>query len=298
MPNNDNSPQRLWLNGEMLAQSQAQIPVMTHSLHYGGAVFEGMRAYGGHIFRLEAHIQRLARSAELLGYTLPYPEAQLCAACDAVVGDNGLDDVYVRPIAWRSAHSLSVAPETMTTHVAIAAWQWPTAWSRGEAERGLRLALADWRRPDPATFPTASKTSGGYTIGTQAKARAASAGFDDALMLGYHGDVAETSSGNLFFVRDGALVTPTPDCFLDGITRREVIALAREAGREVSERRVALDELARFDEVFTTGSSLEVLPIVEAAGHRYPVGPVTRELMRAYQALVRAPEREPVSVSA
>ncbi|PAM73799.1 branched-chain amino acid aminotransferase [Stenotrophomonas maltophilia] len=280
----------IWLDGELLPWREARLHVLTHALHMGGAVFEGMRAYGGHVFLNAPHLERFQQSAALLDYHLPWSQGELTQAIEAVLWANQLDDAYIRPVAWRGAESVSIASPRARIHVAIAAWDWPTAASQGRAEEGIRLQLASWRRPRPDTAPTAAKCSGLYMIGTLARHAAAAAGCDDALLLDSEGRVAETTATNLLMVHDGVLVTPLPTCFLDGITKRHVMGLARQRGLRVEERTVTLDELRAASEVFTAGTSVELQPVValveDAATTEWPVGPVTRQLIQDFRASV------------
>lgn len=282
----------IWLDGELLPWREARLHVLSHALHMGGAVFEGMRAYGRRVFLGDAHWARLERSAALLGYRLPWSQDELSQAVEAVLWANQLSDAYIRPLAWRGADSVSIAAPNARIHVAIAAWDWPTAASRGRAETGIRLQLADWRRPLPDTAPTASKCSGLYMIGTLARHAATAAGCDDALLLDSNGLVAETTATNVLLVSDGVLVTPLPTCFLDGITKRHLMVLAGQRGLRVEERAVTLEELRAATEVLTAGTSVELQPVVALVEDEgiteWPVGPVTRRLIADFQASVGA----------
>ncbi|OCW59676.1 branched-chain amino acid aminotransferase [Hoeflea olei] len=286
----------IWFDGALVPWQEARLHVMTHSLHAGGAVFEGIRAYDGKIFRAHDHIARLQRSAEILGYRLPNAALELVKACEAVIWANELGDAYLRPIAWRGSESVTVAASNATIHVAIAAWDWPTPPDRGESAAGMRLALSCWRRPRADTAPTASKCSGLYMIGTLARHAANAQGFDDALLLDLDGHVAETTAANIVMVTGGTLVSPRADCFLDSITKRHVFELARQGGLAVEERTVSLKELCAADEVFVVGTAVEIRPVIELAGPelqaRWSVGPCTRGLVAAFHASVRG--KDPV----
>jgi branched-chain amino acid aminotransferase len=277
----------IWLDGGLVPWREARLHVLSHGLHYASAVFEGERAYGGRVFRLEEHGARLLRSCALLDLDCPYTAPELDAAARSVLAANGIADGYLRRIAWRGSEQLGVAAQQTRVHVAIAAWPWPRYFADGAAERGLSLALADWRRPAPDTAPVQAKASCLYAIGTLAKHAAERAGFDDALMLDWRGRVAEASGANLFLVRDGALHTPVPEGFLDGITRRTVIALARARGLEVIERAIAPDELASFSEAFLTGTAAEVAPVRAIGELRFRPGAITAGLAADYAALAR-----------
>ena len=233
----------IWMDGALRPWRDATLHVLTHGLHYASAVFEGERAYRGTIFRLRDHTQRLIGSARILGFAIPCTAAEIDAACEAVLQANGLTDGYVRPIAWRGTEALSVSAAGTTIHLAIAAWPWPSYFG-ADRMAGIRMAEANWKRPAPDTAPTAAKCTGLYMIGTMAKQQAEAEGCSDALMLDWRGRVAETTSANIFFVIDGALHTPEPDCFLDGITRQSVIALAHQHQMQVVVRPIEAAEVA------------------------------------------------------
>ena len=275
----------IWLDGHLTPWREANVHVLTHGLHYASAVFEGERAYGGVIFKLREHSQRLKRSAERLGFALPWSVEQIDDACKAVVSANGLENAYLRPIAWRGSGEMGVsARKTDNVHLAVTAWHWGAYF--GDDNPGVRLEMAEWRRPPPDSAPTDAKASGLYMICTMAKNAAEERGFDDALMLDWRGQVAESTGANVFFVKDGALHTPAADCFLDGITRRTIIDLARASGIEVVERAIFPGEMAGFDEMFLTGSAAEVAPVREAGQYRFELGPVARQLRADYLDLV------------
>ncbi len=281
----------IWMNGDLTPWRDAQLHVLTHGLHYASAVFEGERVYDGRIFKLTEHTERLAASAEILGFSLPYTVAEIDAACHAVVEANEIVDGYVRPIAWRGSEQMGVSAQHSRINVAIACWEWPRYFSEEAWENGIRVRSSRWRRPAPDTAPTQSKAAGLYMICTLAKHEAEAAGYDDALMLDWRGRLAECTGANLFLVIDGALHTPTPDCFLDGITRRTVMDLAREAGIDVIERAMEPKEIERADEIFITGTAVEVTAVGEIDDRRFAVGPVTRHLRDAYAKLVRGPQK-------
>ena len=282
----------VWFDGTLLPSSEATLHVLTHSLHNGGAVFEGIRAYDGRLFLGKEHFRRLQRSAELLGYTLPWLVDDLQAAAEAVLWAGGLKDAYVRPIAWRGSESVTVSAQGCRIHTAIAAWDWPVETALGDGTGGLRLVLSDWRRPAPDTAPTASKCSGLYMTGTLSRAAAARSGHDDALMLDMAGHVAETTVTNIVLVRNGRLLSPLPTCFLDSLTKRHVFDLARGLGLSVHEGTVSLDDLDAADEVFVTGTSVELRPVVSldrpGKHSTWPVGRITTALREAFRASTRA----------
>lgn len=286
-PTFDDRDGQIWFDGKLVPWRDANVHVLTHALHYASAVFEGMRCYGGTIFARSQHSARLIESAKLLGFDLPWSMAEIDAACDATVAANGLVDCYVRPIAWRGSEQMGVAAQRTKPHLAIAAWEWGAYFGEEALTKGLRLDIARWRRPAPYTAPTRSKAAGLYMICTLSKHAATDAGYDDALMLDWRGQVAEATGANIFFLKDGVLHTPTPDCFLDGITRRTVIALAAKRGIEVVERAIWPEELVGFEQAFLTGSAAEVTPLVEIGPWRFEVGALTRGLAADYRDHVR-----------
>jgi branched-chain amino acid aminotransferase len=276
----------IWMNGELISWRDARVHLLTHALHYGSAVFEGERVYDGQIFKLTEHSQRLHESAKGLDFEIPYSVAEIDRACREVVRANGLVDGYVRPIAWRGSEQMGVAAQATKINLAIAAWDWGSYFDPAARLKGLRLTIAQYRRPDPRTAPAKSKAAGLYMICTIEKHRAERAGYADALMLDWRGQVAEATGANIFFVKEGVLHTPTPDCFLDGITRRTVIGLAKQGGWKVIERVIMPEEMAGFSECFITGTAAEVTPVSEIGPYRFTIGDITRTLMNDYSALV------------
>jgi branched-chain amino acid aminotransferase len=276
----------IWLDGELVPWRDARVHVLTHALHYASSVFEGQRAYHGVIFKLREHTERLRRSSELLGFELPWSVDQIEAACKEVLKKNNFVDAYMRPVAWRGSESMGVAPGNTKPHLAIAAWEWGKYYDPRISGDGIRLEIAPWRRPAPYTAPTESKASGLYMICTLSKQHAEQHGYNDALMLDWRGRVAETTGANIFFVRDGALHTPVPDCFLDGITRRTIMDLARKRGVEVNERAIWPEELESFQQMFLTGTAVEVTPVKSVGPWNFEVGDLTRQLSKDYDDLV------------
>jgi branched-chain amino acid aminotransferase len=277
----------IWFDGKLVPWQDAKLHVLSHGLHYASAVFEGERAYGGEIFKSTEHSERFRRSAELLDFEIPYSVAELDAAKALVVERNGIPDVYVRPVAWRGSEMMAVAAQNATIHVAIATWEWPSMFDVEQKMKGIRLGMADYRRPDPKTAPSASKAAGLYMICTISKHQAERNGYADALMLDWQGRVAECTGANVFFSKDGALHTPIADCFLDGITRRTVMDLARRRGIEVIERRIMPDELPSFEECFICGTGAEVTPVSEIGPHRFTPGNISRKLIEDYSTEVQ-----------
>ncbi|MEJ5085424.1 branched-chain amino acid aminotransferase [Brucella pseudogrignonensis] len=277
----------IWQDGEFVAWKDAKVHVLTHGLHYASAVFEGERAYGGEIFKLTEHTERLHESARILGFEIPYSVDEINDACRELLKKQGFEDAYVRPIAWRGSESLGVSAQNNRIHLAIAIWQWPSYFSPEEKMKGIRLDIAEYCRPDPRTAPSRSKAAGLYMICTISKHAAEARGYADALMLDWRGQVAEATGANVFFVKDGALHTPKPDCFLDGITRRTIIDLAKRRGLEVIERVIMPEEMETFSECFLCGTAAEVTPVSEIGKYHFKPGEITNLLMNDYTAEVQ-----------
>jgi branched-chain amino acid aminotransferase len=278
----------IWYNGDMVAWADAQVHVLTHGLHYGSCVFEGERAYGGSIFKLTEHTERLVFSARELGFELPYSVEEIDRACEETLKANNLVDGYLRPVAWRGSEMMGVSAQNNRINVAIAAWEWPSYFNPEERLKGIRLDMAKYRRPAPETAPCFAKAAGLYMICTLSKHEAEGKGYADALMLDWRGHVAEATGANVFFVQDGVLHTPTPDCFLDGITRRTVMQLARDRGLEIIERTILPEEMQGFSECFITGTAAEVTPVSEIGPYRFTPGEISAALMQDYSTLVGA----------
>lgn len=278
----------IWYDGALVPWREANLHVLTHGLHYASCVFEGERVYNGKVFKLTEHSERLAASARILGFELPYSVAEIDAATNETVKAMGFADAYVRPVAWRGSEMMGVSAQSSRIHVAIAVWQWPSYFSPEAKMAGIKLMWAPWRRPAPDTAPTASKAAGLYMICTLSKHEAERQGYQDALMLDYRGLLAEATGANLFLVMDGKIHTPKPDCFLDGITRRTVIDLAKKRGIEVIERHIQPEELANTQEVFLTGTAAEVTPVGQIGEYSFTPGRVCETLVKDYDAAVRA----------
>ncbi len=278
----------IWFDGELIDFRSAKIHVLSHGLHYASAVFEGERVYNGRIFKSAEHTERLHKSAGTVGYAIPYSTEVIEKAKADVVKSMGFQDGYVRPIAWRGTEMMGVSAQNNTIHLAITAWEWPSYFDPEAKTKGIKMGLSRWRRPAPDTAPTQSKASGLYQICTMAKHEAEAAGMHDALMLDYRGLVAEATGANIFFVmNDGKLHTPTPDCFLDGITRRTVIDLARRRGFEIVERQIKPEEMANASECFLTGTAVEVTPVGQIGNYSFTPGEVCNVLAEDYTRLVR-----------
>ena len=289
MANFDDRDGHIWYDGELIPWRDSQLHVLSHGLHYGSCVFEGERVYGGAVFKLREHTQRLIDSATALGIELPYSLDELERATRETVAAQGFADAYVRPVAWRGSEMMGVSAQDTKIHVAIAVWEWPSYFSPEARTRGIKLKTSQWRRPSPDMAPVHAKASGLYMICTLSKHAAEAEGFDDALMLDWRGQVAETTGANIFLVREGKIHTPLPDCFLDGITRQTVIGLARKRDIEVIERAIMPRELTDADEVFVTGTAAEVTPVGRIDDYHMQVGSISRTLLEDYEKLVREP---------
>jgi branched-chain amino acid aminotransferase len=275
----------IWVNGAFKPWREANVHVLTHGLHYASAVFEGERAYDGVIFRSREHSERLRNSGKLMGFEVPYSAEEIDKAKADTLAKTGLASAYVRAIAWRGSEKMGVSAKENRINVAIAAWHWGDYFP--DKMKGIKLTIAQWRRPAPDTAPCNAKAAGLYMICTLSKHAAEANGFQDALMMDWRGQIAEATGANIFFVKDGVLHTPTPDCFLNGLTRQTVMELARRRGIEVVERAIWPNELATFSEVFLTGSAAEITPVAEIQGAYYQPGKITEQLIADYSALVR-----------
>ena len=276
----------IWFDGRLVPWREANVHVLTHALHYASSVFEGQKAYAGEIFKLTEHSTRLKRSAQLLDFEIPWSVEEIDQACRDVLRANNLENAYMRPLAWRGAEQMGVSAQRTEIHLAIAAWPWGAYFGEEAIQRGLRLDISPWRRPAPYTAPTESKASGLYMICTLARHSAQAKGYDDALMFDWRGRVAEGTGANAFFIKDGQLHTPVPDCFLNGITRQTIMELARRRGIEVIERPIWPEELEGFEQFFLTGSAAEVTPVQSAGPWRFEVGEMTLQLRKDYLDLV------------
>ncbi|MBC8050964.1 MAG: branched-chain amino acid aminotransferase [Chitinophagales bacterium] len=277
----------IWMNGGMVPWGEAKLHVLSHALHYASSVFEGERAYGGEIFKLTEHTERLHFSARELGFEIPYTVAEIDQACRDIIRVQGIVDGYVRPIAWRGSEQMGVAAQASRINVAIATWDWGSYFDPAQRLKGLRLRRADYCRPDPRTIPSKAKAAGLYMICTLEKHKAEATGYADALMLDWRGQVAEATGANVFFIKGYVIHTPTPDCFLDGITRRTVIGLAKARGIEVIERPIWPHEMAEFEQCFLTGTAAEVTPVSEIGDDTFHVGEIIKTLMADYSAAVQ-----------
>jgi len=283
----DDRDGQIWQDGKLIPWREGTLHVLSHALHYASAVFEGVRVYNGKVFKLTEHSQRLIDSAEMLGMKIPYTVEELDAATLETVMANNIVDGYIRPVAWRGSEMMGVSAQATKIHVAIATWEWPSYFSPEMRKKGIRLTQSPWRRPAPDTAPVHAKAAGLYMICTMSKHSAEDKGYDDSLFLNWKGQIAEATGANIFLLMpDGKLHTPTPDCFLNGITRQTVIQLAKENGYEVVEREIELEELADAQEVFVTGTAAEVTPVGEIDEYKFTPGKVCETLIEAYERTV------------
>jgi len=272
----------IWYDGELVSWKDTKIHVLTHGLHYASSVFEGERCYDGKIFREIEHTKRLHHSANTLGFEIPYSIEEICEIREIVLKANNISNGYIRPVAWRGSEMMGISAQKNTIHLAVAAWEWPSYYSPEARLKGIKLQLAKWRRPSPETAPISTKAAGLYMICTLAKHEAEKNGCEDALMLDYRGYIAETTSANIFLVINNEIHTPKPDCFLNGITRQEVIKIANEKGIKLVERHIELEELSSADEVFVTGTAAEITPVSEIGEYKFKPDTICKLMIEEY----------------
>ncbi|QFU09983.1 Branched-chain-amino-acid aminotransferase [Rhodobacteraceae bacterium THAF1] len=284
----DDRDGKIWMDGTLVEWRDAKVHILTHALHYASSVFEGERCYNGTIFKSVQHSERLKRSANLIDFDIPYSVDQLETAKAEVLKANGLTDAYVRAIAWRGAgEDMGVASARNPVRVAVAAWEWGNYY--GDAKtKGAKLDLAKWKRPSPETIPCEAKAAGLYMICTMSKHAAEAKGCSDAMMLDYRGYVAEATGANIFFVKDGEVHTPKPDCFLNGITRQTVLAMLKDKGITVHERHIMPEELEGFEQCWLTGTAAEVTPVGQIGDYHFEVGAMALDVASSYEKLVRS----------
>ena len=279
---------KIWFNDAPINWSEVKIHVLSHGLHYASCVFEGERVYDREIFKLEEHTERLFHSASRLGFKIPYSPELLNKACKEIIAIQKVKNGYVRPIAWRGSEMMAISAQQTKIHVAIAAWEWGSYFDPNLKLKGIKLDISKWRRPAPETIPCDTKASGLYMICTLSKHEAEKKGFTDSLMLDYQGNIAEATGANVFFKnKSGELHTPIPDCFLDGITRRSIIDIAKSKGIKVVERKIKTEEMKNFVGCFLTGTAAEVTPVSQIDKYKFTVCDLIKNLSQSYQALVR-----------
>ena len=272
----------IWFDGELIDWKDAKVHVLTHGLHYASSVFEGERCYDGKIFREIEHTERLHHSANTLGFNIPFSIDEICKIRKLVLDSNKIRDGYIRPVAWRGSEMMGISAQKNTIHLAVAAWEWPSYYSPEARLKGIKLDLSKWRRPSPETAPVSTKAAGLYMICTLAKHEAEEKGCQDALMLDHRGYIAETTSANIFMVMNDEIHTPLPDCFLNGITRQEVIKIAKNLGIKVVERHMKLEELQKASEVFVTGTAAEVTPVSQIGELVFKQSAISKKMIEEY----------------
>jgi len=279
---------KIWFNGKTVDWADANIHILNHGLHYASCVFEGERVYDGEIFKLEEHTKRLFYSAERMGIKVPYTELEINEASKKIINIQKVQNGYVRPIIWRGSEMMAISAQKNKIHVAIATWEWGSYFDPKLKLKGIKLNISNWRRPAPNTIPWDTKAAGLYMICTLSKHEAEAQGFTDSLMLDHEGNVAEATGANVFFKdKSGQIHTPIPDSFLDGITRREVIKIAKSKGVKVNERKIKLEEMKNFVGCFLTGTAAEVTPVSQIAEYKFEVCDLIKDLNDSYQTIVR-----------
>ena len=282
----DTRPGYIWLDGKFVSWKKAKIHVLSHGLHYGSCVFEGARIYNGNIFKLNEHTKRLFLSSKILGFKLPYTEKEINKVCEQIIKKQSIKNGYLRPFAWRGSEMMAISAQNTTIHVAIATWEMSTYFDKRKKFNGIKLQTSKWMRPPLNTAPTQAKAAGLYMICTLSKHIAEKKGFDDSLMLDSNGYVAESTGANIFFVKNNTLYTPIADCFLNGITRQTVIKLAKKNNIKVIEKRILPKELLKADEIFLTGTAVEITPISQIDNKKFKVGEITQKLISFFRHLV------------
>ena len=272
----------IWYDGELIEWKDTKIHVLTHGLHYASSVFEGERCYDGKIFREIEHTKRLHHSANTLGFEIPYSVEEICEVRKIVLKANNIINGYISPVAWRGSEMMGISAQRNKIHLAVAAWEWPSYYSPEARLKGIKLQLTKWRRPSPETAPISTKAAGLYMICTLAKHEAERNECEDALMLDYRGYIAETTSANIFLVIDNEIHTPLADCFLNGITRQEVIKIANEKGIKLIERHIKLEELEKADEVFVTGTAAEITPVSQIDEYKFKPDTICKLMIKEY----------------
>jgi len=279
---------KIWFNGQLVNWTDVKIHVLSHGLHYASCVFEGERVYDGEIFKLVEHTERLFHSASRLGFKIPYNQESVNKACRDIVAEQKVKNGYVRPVVWRGSEMMAISAQKTKIHVAVATWEWGSYFDPNLKLKGIKLNISKWRRPAPNTIPWDTKASGLYMICTLSKHEAEKKGFTDSLMLDYQGNVAEATGANVFFkTKDNELHTPIPDSFLDGITRRCIIEIAKSKNIKIVERKIKPDELSKFVGCFLTGTAAEVTPVSQIDNYKFTVCNLIKDLSESYQALVR-----------
>ena len=279
---------KIWFNGDIIDWKDAKVHVLTHGLHYGSCVFEGERVYNGEIFKLREHTNRLVYSANRMGFDIPYSVDEIDDACNQIIKIQNVKNGYVRPVAWRGSEMMAISAQKNKIHFAIATWEWGSYFDPKIKENGIKLNISKWRRPAPNTIPWDTKAAGLYMICTLSKHEAEKEGCNDSLMLDHQDFVAEATGANIFFIKENSkeIHTPVPDCFLDGITRRTIIDIAKENNFKINERKIKLEELKDFDACFLTGTAAEVTPVSEIGNYKFKVTPSIGKFFDRYLDIV------------
>jgi len=279
---------KIWFNGDIIDWKDAKLHVLTHGLHYGSCVFEGERVYNGEIFKLREHTNRLVYSANRMGFDIPYSVDEIDDACNQIIKIQNVKNGYVRPVAWRGSEMMAISAQKNKIHFAIATWEWGSYFDPKIKENGIKLNISKWRRPAPNTIPWDTKAAGLYMICTLSKHEAEKEGYNDSLMLDHQDFVAEATGANIFFIKENSkeIHTPVPDCFLDGITRRAIIDIAKENNFKINERKIKLEELKDFDACFLTGTAAEVTPVSEIGNYKFKVTPSIGKFFDRYLDIV------------
>tara|TARA_X000000950_G_C13853150_1_gene635433 strand:+ start:63 stop:929 length:867 start_codon:yes stop_codon:yes gene_type:complete len=276
----------IWIDGEFKEWSESNVHVLNHGLHYGSCVFEGIRIYDGKIFKFDEHMERLYKSADILDMKIPFKIQIIKNIIYELMQKQKVKDGYIRPVVWRGSEKMAISAIDAKTHIAVATWAWPSYFSPDKIMQGIRLTKANWVRPSPNSAPVNSKAAGLYMICSLSKHEAERKGFDDALMMDYRGYIAEATGANIFFIKNNNLYTPTPDCFLNGITRQTVIEIAKKLKIEVHEGKYELSFLKNCEEVFLTGTAVEITPVISIDEHKFKVGKLTKKLIEEFNNLV------------
>ena len=283
----DNRTGQIWFDGKFVNWKEAKIHILNHGLHYGSCVFEGARVYNGKIFKLKEHTERLFESAKILGFNLPYSKKKFNDISNLLIKRQKIKNGYLRPFAWRGSEMMAISAQNTTIHVALAAWEMSTYYNPQLRLKGIKLQTAKWKRPAANTAPTQAKAAGLYMICTLSKHEAEKKGFHDSLMLDYRGRIAESTGANIFIVKKGILYTPIADCFLNGITRKTVISLAKKNNIKIFEKILYPKDLLKAEEIFLTGTAVEITPVSQIDNKKYKVGPITKELIMKFNEIVR-----------
>ena len=278
---------KIWFNNELCEWQDARVHIISHGMHYASLVFEGLRVYNSKIFKLEEHTDRLFKSAKILDMKIPYSYVEIIQATKKLVSDQNIQNGYIRPFVWRGSEMMGVSAQNTKINVAIAIWDWPTYFDSNLKLKGIKLNISKWQRPPQSSSPWESKAAGLYMICTLSKHEAEKNGYTDSLMLDHEGNIAEATSANIFFKdKNNELHTPIPDSFLNGITRKTVIDLAKSKNIKVNERKISPNELTNFKGCFITGTAAEITPVGNILDNDFEVCDLIKDLSSSYEILV------------